>query len=144
MRFALLRGTSAISKLIEWQTRGEFSHACLVFADGSVIESKEFIGVRLLSRLPHGFTQFEVKTSAMEERAIRYWAVSQIGKPYDYEGVLRFLTRHKASVSEKNKWFCSELVFAGFASIGRLLFRNTKAWEVSPDMLKRSTEAFKV
>lgn len=142
MRFALYKGTSIISRAIEWQTRGKYSHAAMILNDGSVVEAKEFIGVRrtLGLKSPKGVRVevFEVQTSPLEDLIIKNFLLAQIGKRYDYSMVLRFITRQGYDPESKKKWFCSELVFAAFRKAGIRLFERTQAWEVPPQMLARS------
>jgi hypothetical protein len=57
-------------------------------------------------------------------------ASSQLGMPYDYWSVARFVT--KAPARENGRWFCSEFVFKHIADAGvRLLLRIPSA-EVAP------------
>lgn len=66
------------------------------------------------------------------------FAEAQIGKGYDYFGVMDFLFR-KPPENPDHKWFCSELVFASFLSAGVRLIENVEAYEVSPkDLLSSS------
>jgi len=69
------------------------------------------------------------------------FARSQVGKPYDWRSVFRFLTREKAGTP--GRWFCSELVVAALERGGvRLL--NMPAWAVAPGHLAWSTRLRRV
>ena len=155
MRYILVKGTGIVSKLIRWQTRGQYSHAALLFSDNVVIESRErhydiatkkhTSGVQkvsfdywkqLIGDAP--FTVFDVEPITNDDESkIRAFAESQIGKPYDYLGVLRFITRKNYQSQPDDKWWCSELVFQAIAEVV-LLFANTEGWWVNPDLLQRT------
>lgn len=142
MRIALYRGTSFVGKLIRWQSRGCYSHASVILPDDSVIESKEFIGVR---HLPHiisdpgeAVDQFTVATTPAQDLAIGVFLKAQLGKTYDYAAIARFITRKPQPTDDRDKWFCSELVFEAFRQAGIILLARTEAWEVSPSLLGKS------
>jgi uncharacterized protein YycO len=64
-------------------------------------------------------------------------AFGQIGKPYDWRGVLRFVSRKPHHVN--GAWFCSELVFECLARSGVRLLDRIEASDVSPQLLSYST-----
>lgn len=149
MRIALYRGKGIVSKLILWQSRGKFSHAAVVLADNSVIESKEGSlsplwrgGVRRRAHyLPiegETCTLFDVMTTPVQEREIVNFLQEQIGKGYDYLSILRFITRQNTNSYTRGTWFCSELVFSAFRHAGINLLSRIDAWAVSPGQLATS------
>ena len=71
-----------------------------------------------------------------ENRHLEYLARRDVGTPYDYRGIVRFLTRQRDARSRR--LFCSEQVFARCQQIGRPLLDRTEAWRVPPDWLARS------
>src|SRR5579871_6249457 len=71
-----------------------------------------------------------------ENRQLEYLARRDVGTPYDYRGIIRFLTRQRDA--HNRKLFCSEQVFARCQQIGRPLLDRTEAWRVPPDWLARS------
>lgn len=143
MKIALHQGKGTVSSLIKWQSRGKYSHASLLFSDGTQIEAREGKGVRHLPHLTGGTPHekidlFEVAITQEQEEQVRWYATEQLGKDYDWTMVLRFISRRQATRKSKGKWFCSELVFAAFQSAGVELFARTEPWEVSPSMLSKS------
>jgi len=60
-------------------------------------------------------------------------AASQIGKPYDYTGVLG-IGLHR-NWQEDDSWFCSELVAWAFETGGSALFRPNASHRVTPQHL---------
>lgn len=148
MRVLLHSGPGIIGSLIRWQTRSEFSHASLLFSDDTVIESREFRGVRKLHvnevyramheepKLRISVYEFFRPISKEQEAGARRFAEEQIGLGYDYMDVVSFLTRRRRT--EDDAWFCSELVSAVCRRAGRPLFHDTADWEVAPGLIPRS------
>lgn len=132
-----------IGTIIRWQQRGAWSHASLYFPGRGVIEAREFCGVRALPALApkpaEVIARFTVRglTPEQEERVFAF-AQAQLGKPYDYTMVARFISRRQASRKQAGRWFCSELAYAAYAHAGVHLFASTEPWEVSPGLLARS------
>lgn len=136
MRVCLHRGHGFVSSLIKWQTRSQFSHVSLQFSDGKVFEAREFIGVHSLPQLePRKGEQidiYRVDIEARQEMAMRRFCESQMGKPYDYISIVRFLTREPVKDWQKDDWFCSEFAFYSFHLVGIKLLQNIQPWAVSP------------
>lgn len=139
----LHRAPGLISTLIRWQTRSPWSHASLLFPGAGVIEAREFAGVRALPALdPKPGESIEVFAvrglTPAQECAVFDFAQRQLGKPYDYTMVARFVSRRQESRPSSGKWFCSELCYAALLHAGVPLLRCTEPWEVSPGLLARS------
>lgn len=134
----LFRGRGIISTLIRWQSRGPYSHAAILLPDGQIVESWQGSGVRT-KRLTD-WTDIDAylipeMSRGQWKTAIRY-ALSQVGKKYDYLGVARFVTRRPSR--DNDKWFCSELVYRALQEAGINLFERIEPWAVSPAMLAYS------
>jgi len=146
MLVALHRGEGWIAKAIRWQTRSVYSHASFLLEDsGVVIEAREFEGVRtvrwdeVVASGEH-VDLFRVKGLSTEaEVVVLQFLWEQMGKPYDYTMVARFVSRRQEERESSGKWFCSELVFAALAKAGVKLLERIEAWEVSPGVLRLST-----
>jgi hypothetical protein len=156
MRIALYQGISLISRAIRWQTRSQYSHAALLLDDGSVIEAWQPEVRHVLPCAPGGTVDslsslseqhtpgtvvdiFEFNCALSEEENLRleYFAKQDIGIPYDYRGVSRFVTRF-GNGPKRGHLFCSEQVFWRCKQIGRPLLDRTEAWRVPPDWIARS------
>lgn len=136
----LFRGQGAISKMIKWQTNGNYSHAAIQLPSGAIIEAwHKPAKVRLRTPLKDwsNVEAYDVEgmTLAQWEKAIQ-WADQQIGKPYDFGGVFRFVTRWRKQQDEK--WFCSELVFQAVLEGGVKLLDRITCSQVSPTVLSFS------
>jgi uncharacterized protein YycO len=128
-----------ISQLIRLQTWSDYSHAAFILDEGgSLIEAWQGKGV-WETRLKdwEGVERYTVRGMTPEEwNAALKFAREQLGKGYDYPGVFGFVAR--ADIENKDRWFCSELVFAACLKAGVELLGRTKAGEVSPGLLARS------
>lgn len=138
-KVALFRGTGFVSTLIQWQTRSIYSHAAIWLpgTERTVIESREFAGVR-----EHEYTAKEweavdlfdvLGSNHLSWQIALSFARAQIGMPYDYWSVARFLTKRPAR--ENGKWFCSELVHKALSASGIRLLERIPSAEVSPGEL---------
>lgn len=134
----LFRGRGLISRLIRWQTRSVYSHAAIMTRAGTIIEAWHRGGVREKNLSDYRDIDFFVVPDMSPEqwdRAIAF-ARGQLGKRYDYLGVIRFVTRRRHLSSRR--MFCSELVFAALAAAGVGLLKRIPAPKVSPAMLALS------
>ena len=127
MKILGYRGRSVTSRLIQIQTRSEYSHIGVMLSSGAVIEAWQGTGVRQIPFPLHGHSKrtridvFDV-TPDYREDLVELFLRSQIGKRYDYSSVLRFITRRDAL--DNDKIFCSELAELAFQSGGLKLLRG--------------------
>ena len=109
----------------------EWSHVAIV--DGEdVIEAAAGAGVRrrpLAEMLAESSEFVIVILQAPNAQAVVAAAASQIGKPYDWMGVLGIGFRRRWQ--QNDSWFCSELVAWAFHTAGCPLFR-IDAWRITP------------
>jgi len=155
---ALYKGISFTSRIIKIRTWSEYSHASWtdddesIFRawkegfepDSSVIESWHIGGVRYNFSINIGHTPgtvidlFSIDLTPSEREGLREFLLNQVGKKYDFKGCLNFITRRKESPAGQKRWFCSELVFAGFVHIRKPLLLRIPAWKVYPGLLAYS------
>jgi len=143
MIVVLFKGRGIMSRLIEWQTRGDYSHAALFDEDNGVLyESWQTAGVRKKENWAvHDDPTvdfFKFAHTKDEAAVIRDFLETQLGKKYDWFSVLRFVSHTQLRPDAKEKWFCSELVTAALEAAGIKLFKNTEPCHVPPDLIKRS------
>jgi uncharacterized protein YycO len=135
------RNAGIISKLIRWRTLGRWSHVGIIagFVQGKVghvpiVLSAQGKGItdEPLYEWPKDKAFLRVRdiTDTQVDAALDF-ADLQRGKPYDFCGLVDFLTFRKHQ--REDRWFCSELVFAALRHAGIDLFggRKDKAF-VSP------------
>jgi len=119
------------SKLIKWITWSEYSHVAIMLPDtGAVFEAWDGVGVRCIDSLSdHHTPKTIVSVMYIDVTPEQYLGLidalqSQLGKKYDWKGVLRFppllrpFISKKISKRESERWFCSELVNWAFWKIG--------------------------
>ena len=151
----LFKSTGVISKVIQWQTRCEYSHAATFIDDycweaWHVGGSRKFrAGVTAPQKGEHredtiiDLYVFHEMLSPMEVNAMRTFLNSMMGAPYDFRSVLRFVTRRAAAVN--GKLFCSELSALGFAQIHKHLLHgephnfSPRDLSISPLLFKAKT-----
>jgi len=141
------KGISLTSQPIKWRQWGfPYTHIALVVdladkKDPVVIEAW-WRGVRKgkFSKVHTPGTEFSIYsvevTERQKERILKF-AESQIGKPYDWWGILGFVL-FNPNIERKDRWFCSELVFTAFWQAGVRLLLNTHPSEVSPRLFLKS------
>ncbi len=143
---ALYKGQSWISRLIQWRTWSDYSHAAWVCDDGSVIEAwvDGFMSgsVRRVENpwarhTPGTDVEFyDVALTPEQHWAAQEFLMRQVGKPYDFRGIWGFMTRKPEQ--EQGAWFCSELVFTALQAAGVPLLARIEAFKVSPGLLALS------
>jgi hypothetical protein len=145
---ALYKGVSPISRLIRWQTRSVYSHAAFYdFRTGLIFEAWSKGGVQgWIDPAKHhtpgteiDFFRLRQDLTPDEVRTLDLYLATQQGKPYDYLGVLRFLTR-TAPRRPDSAWFCSELVYQALLIVGRTLFVRVDPYKIAPAHLAWSPE----
>jgi uncharacterized protein YycO len=149
------RGKGLINSLVRWQTNSHFAHVAIRpysnprdLQRNMIVEALPKYGVRRRVLLPTeeyftagfaGQPVFATETGkyvVFNPDAAADFLDKQIGKKYDYQGVLRFVTREKSHYPER--WFCSELAFAYLRAGGVKCLNMDEAWRVSPGMLALS------
>ncbi len=146
---ALYRGLGGLSRSIRWFTWGPYSHASWVRRDGANIEAWYNGGVRVMESVSHGHKPgievdiFEVEGLTPVQRIrIGKFLLSQVGKGYDFRGVLKFVSRlpPKKDLDQVRSWFCSVLVFAAVAQVRPPLLERVPAHKVHPNLLSYSPD----
>lgn len=137
-KILLFKGGDPISWVVQMQTRSPYSHVGLLDTCGRcVIEAYPGTGVRrrILSLDDEArIDAYDVAglTEQGYKQALAF-AKSQLGKKYDWRGVLRFVD--KLPARENDKWFCSELVHKSLSTAGVRLLERIPSAEVSPAMV---------
>lgn len=124
-----------LSWVIRAGSWSKWSHVALI--DGSdVIEAAAPVGVvrTPLAERQQRDPTWAIATLACRDRAaIIAAAATQLGKPYDYTGVIG-IGLHR-DWQEDDSWFCSELVAWAFEQGGSPLFRADATRRVAPQAI---------
>ncbi|MDE1905014.1 MAG: hypothetical protein KGH75_01005 [Rhodospirillales bacterium] len=125
--------------IVRWWTWSWAGHVGIDLGDGRVIDATPGPGVAVRAvAAGRGDRMFGVRCSERTAARVVAWARAQVGKPYDWGGVLAFLARR--DWHDPRAWFCSELVAAAFEEAGEPLLRTAHLERVSPRDLLLSTK----
>jgi len=126
-----------VSSIIRFFTWSTISHVDFVVPNG-LLGARE-MGVKIRpwgTGNPTRDIIAHVDCTDEQAQAVYKFAYEQIGKPYNYLGIVGIVIRH--DFPSKNRWFCSELVIAAFQSAGIPLVNINQVGRVSPEMLLES------
>ena len=104
--------TSPLIEKINGKWRDSYSHVELLFSDGMMFSASQYENSTRFKKFNGGsaWKILDISTHAHEEFNVRDFCTSEDNKPYDYKGVLGFISPLQHS---KDKWFCSEIGTAG-------------------------------
>jgi uncharacterized protein YycO len=142
VKIILFKGRGLFSKLIQWKTNSQYSHAAILLPDGeTIIESWQGAGVRKKKMTDWEDTEtFNVDYDPFYTQMIINFLETQKGKDYDYLGALGIALNK--NIHNKNKFFCFKLVFAAFQYIGVNLLERTEPHECTGNLLYRSSKIY--
>ncbi len=135
------KGTGFIGRPIRFFSWGEQSHVAMQI-NNTLYEAREFKGV-VKSRFPEQrrpLPDWTLTLECDEEQVLDLvsWWQDHLGKPYDYRGVFRFISRRKEDEKTKGKYFCSEAVCDACEFAGVPLFQRVDGSKVAPAWVFRS------
>ena len=141
------KGISLTSRLIRWWQWGfPYTHIayCLDLSDPNnpVVVEAWWNGVRQgkfseVHTIGTVFAVYSIQVTEEQKESIEEFLQRQLGKSYDWFGILGFPLRN-LKLESKDRWFCSELVFTAFKQAGVELLKNTHPSEVSPRLFLKS------
>jgi hypothetical protein len=157
MLILLYKGVSPISRIIRWRTWSVYSHAAIVPSDiwrqtrrmadyltGCPLYeawyARDARGVFARTGIHVGHTPgtlidvYEVADPFIDVAPVQQFLDLQLGKAYDLRGVLGFISRRDRAHS-RDRWFCSELVFAACLHGGLELLSRIEPHRVYPGLL---------
>ena len=136
VRILFTRRRAVGSLLIRAVTWSAFSHVEIVIQD-QVIGANMLGGVSttpLKERLELASYAAMVEMPCADPEKVFAAAISQLGKGYDYLGLLGILA-HSDELQTPNKFFCSEFVAWAFKEAGCPIFRPELTGRITPQML---------
>lgn len=143
MLLAFYKPTTWKDRLVCWFTDKKYSHVSIEFSNGDVVEASPKYGVRKVGLIEEAAVlgdviDFYEITVDCDEAKVRKFVNKQIGKPYDWPMVIRFVIRKGRDKPHDKSWFCSELVYSAIEAGGVKLLDNIEAWKVTPGELAQS------
>jgi hypothetical protein len=140
VKILLYRGRSWFDRMIEWQSRGPYSHAAVLVNEGThqIVEAVwPCVSARILDdrELPDWDVYSISGMSPIGEATAIAWLQLQRGKPYFVSDLMNFVTRRPVRDDADAKFICSMLAFEAAYRGGVQLLNRIKDWAVSPNLL---------
>lgn len=135
-------GKSFTSWVISKKTWSDITHTSAFVNDSEVIEAWGGGVVRRNWREGHtkGTRIRIMRVECTKEQEEKFYAFlsAQLGKKYDFAGIMGFGL--SANMANKDKWFCSELIFASAKYAEIELLARIEPYKVSPGLLDVSPQ----
>jgi hypothetical protein len=119
-------------RILRFMTRSRFSHVRVRMGE-SIFEARPVLGVTVSSRnaaIPATLEEFSFEVSEAQWDLGLSWLQAQVGKPYDYFGVLAGLMLQR-NWQDDRAWYCAELAAELSVQIGSPLLNFSFAAGVS-------------
>jgi uncharacterized protein YycO len=130
--FILFSTSSTIgAKFLRWYQRIPYSHVEVYNQDTKEIIGARSTGVKIYNQAQevNEFKTLEV-TDEQYDRFYEFM-YDKVGQKYDWAAYLG-LIRNDKKYEESDKWFCSELVYAGLKHAGVEIFSDIGPWSITP------------
>lgn len=132
------------SRIIEWLSWSEYSHVGWMTEQGTIIEAwspkvREVASVNVGHQNGTEVDLFSCPSLCpCDQVRLEAWLRSQIGKPYDWVSVFRFIPRTASQVDQNGKWFCSELLMEAFSLVNVPALKRIPNYKVAPGVFVTS------
>ncbi len=123
------------SALIRWASNGEYSHVDIVLPEGTLLGARANGGVKIRNFNYAKFTaKSVVQVYVPDYDAAMNFAMSQIGKPYNYGAIADMIFGRDRGYDSENQpsWFCDELLYATVSAGGRWLLNEPNPLVLTP------------
>lgn len=143
----LVKGnTPIISRLINWITGSDYTHAGIIVADGLILEIdiNKDLAIRPLKHEVYDIYRYTKGLTSEQRTKIIKQAIrrAKLNKGYDWIHIISFalqkIFRISATFEEVNKVVCSEIVDNIYNDIGIDLVPNFADGDVTPEQLATS------
>jgi hypothetical protein len=130
-----------MSRAIRCVNWGPYSHASWLTAAQTEIEAWRkgvtAINIPFANHTPETRVDlFEFLDADGVDQAMQHFLRRQVGKRYDWVGILSFVTRRNAE--NQDRWFCSELIFSAALHARKNLLARIQPYKVTPAMIAYS------
>jgi len=146
MQLAFYEGGTKYDYLVKARTWSDITHVALLYTgDGgqqTKFEAMPFKGVREVSWLqfprPYIMHTYDIQGMTDDQaRKAAAWATEQLGRQYDYWGILGY-TIWLGRLQHKKRWFCSEYAETAIRYAGIVLTPDYAPCRISPARLMDS------
>lgn len=128
LRFSAGRGWRA--RVVQLATWSWASHVDIELEDGRLLGAVPGRGVCIRPPEPPASAGRVERYRAATPQAAVAVAATQLGKPYDWPGVLGYALRR--DWQDHRAWFCSELIAWACVKAGTPLLRADRTWRITP------------
>lgn len=148
LRFSAGVGWEA--QVVKWGTWSSFSHVGFKLPDGTVLDASPKYGVMRRRATDDLTTEYwEALYPQRQVQAAVDWALTQVGKSYDWSAIAGFVIRcgkpAKRDWHDQRAWFCSELVEQAFNEAGIPLLQDSGEFNrITPRDLMLSTNLIRI
>lgn len=135
IKLAFYRGSGNwFDKITRWRTAGDFTHTEIVFSDGMSFSSSQWDKGTRFKRIEYSDPSkwALVDVPLVNEKDIRFWCEGQVGKGYDWRGILKIFATGAVKKDDAERWWCSEVCRFPFTLQG--VFRVLRH-DCDPDQL---------
>ena len=98
-------------KLVAAATFGRYSHVEIRFSDGMCFSSSSRDGGTRFKQIELNPLNWDIVPLSFvtkeQENEVRMWCESQLGKAYDWRGILCFYL--PGDIRDRSKWYCSDV-----------------------------------
>lgn len=129
VRVAFTRRRTLGSLLLRTFLWSAWSHCAILAGDTAIEASTAGVRERPSADLLGDASEYAIVELPGDEAAVAQWMRTQLGKPYDWWGVLGIGLRRRWQADDH--WFCSELVAWAFDRAGYPLVR-VQSWRITP------------
>jgi uncharacterized protein YycO len=125
-------GTGPVSEFIKFWTWGDWSHVDVKTLEGWLgARANGGVQIRPWNYTPVIKEEIRYIELPLElEQSLMAWFYNQIGKPYDFMAIAGMPFR--SDWNNDKRWFCSELIAAGFEYINTPLLNAQQLNRVTP------------
>jgi hypothetical protein len=103
---AFYKGTDELEdRLVQWWTKGPYSHCEIIISENSYSSSARDGGVRR-KQIVYDPTHWDFVQIHLDQLACLKWFIDHNGQKYDYVGLAGFVVPWRTN--QVNRWFCSE------------------------------------
>lgn len=125
--------TCPITELFTGKWKHSYSHCEVIFSDGIWFSSSPRDGgvrYKYIVEAPDTWDILTLDVPLQAELMVRDWCTKQVGKKYDWVGVLLGQLLHMGYIQDPHRWYCSEIVSTILLKVGKFPPGGTN--EVTP------------